>query len=128
MKEAEVREIVMKYFDAATNEPDGKVFVSLFTPDGILEDPVGTPPHHGREAIQRVVDAGKEKIERAKVDLGEIFVCGSESAVRWTFHISTKRGEHLSIEGIGIFMFDEKHQIRHVKEYYDAAFLLAIFA
>ena len=128
MKEAEVREIVVRYFDAALNELDVKVFVSLFTPDGVLEDPVGTPPHQGREAIHQFVSAARTKIERGEVNIGEIFACGSESAVRWTVQLSTKRGEHLTINGCGIFMFNEERQIRHVREYYDVASLLAILA
>jgi uncharacterized protein (TIGR02246 family) len=128
MKEAVVREILKEYFNAAMNEPDVEVFVRLFTPDGVLEDPVGTPPHQGREAIRQLLIGGKSKVERGEVDIREIFSCGSESAVHWKMQLSTKRGEHVSIEGIGIFMFDEQGKIRHVKEYYDAANLPASLA
>jgi steroid delta-isomerase len=37
---------------------DADCLAALFAPDGVLEDPVGTPPHVGREAIRRFFQAG----------------------------------------------------------------------
>ena len=37
---------------------DADGLAALFAPDGVLEDPVGTPPHVGREAIRRFFQAG----------------------------------------------------------------------
>lgn len=128
MNEAEVREIVTRYFQAAMLEPDTSVLPTFFTPDGILEDPVGTPPLRGREAIQRFLEAARANIERCTFEIREILVCGSESAVRWTGEIWTKNGKHLTIDGIGNFMFDEERKLRHVREFYDLTKLLAIFS
>ncbi|WP_437928656.1 nuclear transport factor 2 family protein [Sorangium sp. So ce291] len=127
MKEADARQIIESYFNVATNEPDTGAFVDFFSPDGILEDPVGMPPLHGREAIRRFVDAGKSKIERSEITVREIMTCGSESAVRWSGDILTRRGERITLEGIGIFMFDEQQKLRHVREFYDVMKLLSVF-
>jgi steroid Delta-isomerase len=37
---------------------DAEGLASLFAPGGALEDPIGTPPHVGREAIRRFFQAG----------------------------------------------------------------------
>ncbi|MGK3990127.1 nuclear transport factor 2 family protein [Sorangium sp. So ce136] len=128
MKEADARRIIEVYFNVVANEPDTGAFVELFSQDGILEDPVGTPPLRGREAIGRFVDAGKSKIERFEIVVREIMTCGSESAVRWSGDILTRRGERISLEGIGVFMFDEQQKLRHVREFYDVTKLLSVFS
>jgi steroid Delta-isomerase len=128
MNEAEVREFVTSYFHAAMTEPDTSIFPTFFTPDGILEDPVGTPPLRGREAIQRFLESGKAHIERTEFVVREIMVCGSESAVHWTSNVWTRKGQHVTVEGIGIFLFDDERKLRHVREFYDLSTLLAIFS
>ncbi|XYH99405.1 nuclear transport factor 2 family protein [Sorangium sp. So ce1128] len=128
MKEADARQSIEAYFSVVANDPDTGAFVDLFSPDGILEDPVGTPPLHGREAIRRFVDAAKSKIERFEFTVREVMTCGSESAVRWSCDILTRRGERITLEGIGVFMFDEQQKLRHVREFYDVTKLLAVFS
>jgi steroid delta-isomerase len=128
MIETEMREFLSMYFTAAMPGHDPGVYADLFTPDGILEDPVGTPPQQGREAIRQFVASGHAMVERFDVTVQDVFVCGSETAVRWTGHVYTKRGAHLVIEAIGIFVFDAQHKLRRVREYYDVAQLLAIFS
>jgi steroid Delta-isomerase len=44
MIEAEVRAFVARYFHAALAEADLDIFAGLFNEDGVLQDPVGTPP------------------------------------------------------------------------------------
>jgi len=128
MNEAEVRQIVTSYFHAALNEPDISKFPTFFTPDGILEDPVGTPPLRGREAIRTFVEAGRANIERGTFEIREIFMCGNESAVRWKIEVWTKKGQHLTVNGIGNFMFDEERKLTHVREFFDVTTLLSIFS
>jgi steroid delta-isomerase len=128
MNEAEVRQIVTSYFQAALNEPDTSIFPTFCTPDGILEDQVGTPPLRGREAIRKFDEAGRANIERGTFEIREIFVCGNESAVRWTIEAWTKKGQHLTVNGVGNFMFDEDRKLRHVREFFDVTMLLSILS
>lgn len=37
---------------------DAEGLAALFAPDGVLEDPIGTSPHVGREAIRRFFQVG----------------------------------------------------------------------
>ena len=54
-----IRAVFERY---ASGLADGDVaaIVALFAPDGTLEDPIGTPPHAGHEAIARFFRQGFE--------------------------------------------------------------------
>jgi steroid delta-isomerase len=54
-----VREVFAMYAKALA-EGDADALVALFAPEGTLEDPVGSEPHRGREAIGRFFRQGFE--------------------------------------------------------------------
>jgi steroid Delta-isomerase len=126
MTESEVRQFLHKYFNTAMNEPV-EAFLDLLTPDAVLEDPVGTPPHRGREAIGQFLAGGRALIERTDFEIHEIMACGSESAARWSARVRTRRGAEIAFAGIGVFSFDEEGKLRHIREFYDVANLAALF-
>jgi len=123
----DIRQFLNTYFALALDAPDVSAFTELFTPDGVLEDPVGTSPLRGRKAIGQFLAAGP-LIERSKYEIRDVLSCGHESAVRWSAVVTTKRGDCISIEGIGSFSFDDQHKLRHVREFYDVGKLQKIFS
>jgi steroid delta-isomerase len=108
---------------AAIGQPGIDAFLNLLTPDAVLEDPVGTPPHRGREAIGQFLAALSVAVERGEFTVGEIFTCGNESAVRWTVNVWTKKGKHVVLDGIGFFEFAEPRKLRRIREFWDAALM-----
>src|SRR4249920_305638 len=52
-----VRDVFMRYA-RALSEGDTAGLVALFAPDGTLEDPIGTEPNRGHEAIARFFQQG----------------------------------------------------------------------
>ncbi len=52
-----VRDVFARYAQALS-EGDTAGLVALFAPDGTLEDPIGTEPHRGHEAIARFFQQG----------------------------------------------------------------------
>jgi len=52
-----IRDVFARYAQGLS-DGDTSVLVSLFAPDAMLEDPIGTAPHRGREAIARFFDQG----------------------------------------------------------------------
>jgi steroid delta-isomerase len=128
MSEPDVRQFLNTYFAMALDAPDVSAFTELFAPDGVLEDPVGTPPLRGRQAIGQFLAAGRALIERSKYEIRDVLSCGDESAVRWSAVVTTRRGACITIEGIGIFSFDDRHKLRHVREFYDVGQLQKIFS
>lgn len=91
---------------------------SLYAEDAVLEDPVGSDPLRGREAIQ----AFYATLEPMKVstELLEIRVCGGEAAFR--FHIETDTGAGVAIlEPFENMAFDEDGKIRSMRAWWGAA-------
>lgn len=127
MKDFDVRQFVKEYFDAVFGAPQVSAFTELFTPDGVLEDPVGTPPLRGREAIAQFLASARPLVERMEVEIHDVISCGSESAVRWSVVLLTRRGARVPNAGIGIFSFDDQHRLRHVREFYDVSVLQKVF-
>jgi steroid Delta-isomerase len=124
----EIRQIVRRYFEVVFDAPDVNTFTALFAPDGVLEDPVGTPPLRGRDAIGQFLAAGRALLEGIDFEIHEIYPCGHECAVRWSAVITTKRGERVMHAGIGLFSFDADHKLRHVREFYDVGVLQKLFS
>ena len=49
-------------------------------------------------------------------------------AVRWSAVVTTKRGNRIAVEGIGVFSFDDQRKLRSVREFYDVGTLQQIFS
>lgn len=87
--------------------------VELYADDAVVEDPVGTERHVGRDAIRRFYSA----IEGAQgaAELVTLRVSGDEAAflVRWTM---TSVGVRL--EPIDVMAFDDDGRITSMKAYW----------
>ncbi|HEU4534572.1 MAG TPA: nuclear transport factor 2 family protein [Polyangiaceae bacterium] len=127
MTDTEAQAFITRYFHLALEASDLDQFASLYAEDGVLEDPVGTPPLRGRAAIREFLARGRAVIASARPSILAVKCCGDECAVHWTVEVRTVRGQALTYDGIGIFLFAESGELKHVKEYYDASQLALLF-
>jgi steroid Delta-isomerase len=127
MTDAEAQEFIKRYFHLAVEETDLDLFADLYAEDGVLEDPVGTPPLRGRAAIREFLASGRALIARAITTIHAVKLCGDECAVHWSVEVHSVRGQTMTYDGIGLFMFDGAGKLRHVKEYYEVAKLALLF-
>jgi steroid Delta-isomerase len=127
MTATKAQEFIARYFYLALEGPDLDQFAALYAEDAVLEDPVGTPPLRGRGAIREFLAKGRAMIASARPTVHTVKCCGDEWAVHWSAEIRTVRGQALTIDGIGIFMFAASGELRHVKEYYDVSQLALLF-
>ncbi|MFL6059848.1 MAG: nuclear transport factor 2 family protein [Marmoricola sp.] len=91
---------------------------ALYADNAVLEDPVGSEPLRGREAIQ----AFYATLEPMTVttELQTIRVCGGEAAFQ--FHIETDTGAGVAIlEPFENMAFDEDGKIRSMRAWWGAA-------
>jgi len=75
-----IRETIENYWKAFT-AGDREAYVGLFTDDATVEDPVGSPVHHGKEEIGGFFDSSRalaETIELRSLDV--TLVCGDQAA------------------------------------------------
>lgn len=96
-----------------------------FAPDAVLEDPVGTPPIQGREAIAAYVGTFPTLFSELKLYSLDIKVRGQEAAVTWRFRFRTKTGNVFFLEGIGFFKFNQEGKIQTEREFFDLDYFLA---
>ena len=113
-----VRKFVARYFEA-TRSNDAQKWASCFSPNAVVEDPVGTTPINSSDAI---LELGKTFISAFEtVGLYEEFVhvIGNEAAARWTGRGLTKEGKQIRFEGINVFEFDGNGKIINLKGYWN---------
>ena len=103
---------------------DAPRVVQHFAPDAVLEDPVGTPPMVGTQAISAYLATFPTLFDHMKLYSLDIKVGGQEAAVKWRLRFTTKTGHTFFLEGIGYFKFNENGKIQTEKEFFDLAYFL----
>jgi len=108
---------VRRYLSAVESGTAADI-AACYTEDATVEDPVGTEPHRGREAIARFYSV----LENAgrKTELIAIRVAGSSAAFH--FRIRTEMaGTASEIDPIDIMTFDEDGQITGMRAFWNQA-------
>jgi steroid Delta-isomerase len=119
----QIEAAVEEYF-ASVGAFDVPRYVNNFAADGVLEDPVGTPPLQGTAAIRAFITNIIAPFSEIKHRIQEITVCGHEAAVNWKLHLTTTTGKKITIDGMGVFNFNQDGKLQSVREFWDlAAFL-----
>ena len=114
--EAVVRTIERYQSTFSADDRDG--WLALFTDDAVLEDPVGSSPHEGRQAIAAFWDAVHARTERGSVRMTQgPAVCGLEAA--WAFELDvTVKGRRSLVEIIDHGTFGEDGRIRRIRAFW----------
>jgi steroid delta-isomerase len=99
--------------------------INNFAPDAVLEDPVGTPPIQGTQAIAAYLGTFPTLFSQMKLYSLDIKPGGQEAAVKWRLRFTTKTGKVFFLDGIGFFMFNQEGKIQTEKEFFDLAYFLA---
>lgn len=119
----QIEAAVEEYF-ASISSLNAQRFVNNFAPDGVFEDPVGTPPIQGTQAIAAYFTAITSSFSQIKHNVQEVIVCGQEAAVNWKLRLKTTTGKTITIDGMGVFKFNQQGKLQLVREFWDlAAFL-----
>ena len=98
--------------------------VNHFAADAVLEDPVGTPPMQGTQAIAAYLATFPTLFNHMKLYSLDIKTGGQEAAVKWRLRFTTKTGHVFFLEGIGFFTFNQDGKIQTEKEFFDLAYFL----
>lgn len=104
---------------------DAQGVVNYFAADAVLEDPVGTPPIQGAQAITAYLQTFPTLFKHIKIHSLDITVCGQEAAVKWRIRFKTQTGNVFFLDGVGIFKFNPEGKIQSEREFFDLAYFLA---
>ena len=110
----DIRSTVSKYLDAVGSGTSADV-AALYADDATLEDPVGTEPLVGREAIEKFYSA-LDGVQN-KTELLSIRVAGNSAA--FAFRVVTDTGEQtITIEPIDVMTFDDQARITSMRAFW----------
>ena len=102
---AQIEAGVEEYF-ASIGALEAQRFAKNFAPDAVLEDPVGTPPIQGKQAIRDYFARTIAPFREIKPKVQGIIICGNEATVNWQLRLKTTTGKQITIDGVGIFKFN----------------------
>ncbi|WP_328396038.1 nuclear transport factor 2 family protein [Nocardia sp. NBC_00416] len=110
----DIRSAVRRYL-ATVADGSAKEIAALYAEDATVEDPVGTPAHQGRAAIEKFY--GALESVRTTTELLDIRVAGDNAA--FGFRVVTDTGDRtLTIEPIDVMTFDDDARITSMRAYW----------
>jgi steroid Delta-isomerase len=118
MPSPEQVQAAVEAYVAAYQTNDRNAFLDAFAIDGVIVDPVGTPPHAGREARGAFWDTVHQLTERMTFDVKDVVVCGSEAAMVFGIHASTGDAG-IVLDAVDIFEVDDDGKISSMRAYWD---------
>jgi steroid Delta-isomerase len=94
-------------------------WLSCFTADATMEDPVGTPVKHGHDEIGSFFDQSRGAADSVELRLGgDPLVCGSQSAFPLGIIVSLG-GSKMGMNAIDLMTFDDQGQITSQRAFVD---------
>lgn len=107
---------------------DAQGTANMFAPDGTIEDPVGTTPIQGTQAIIAYQETFPTILDEIRIQHFDVTVAGQEAAIKWRLRFKTKTGNVFFVDGIGILKINAEGKIQSDREYFDLAYFQAQLA
>lgn len=101
---------------------DAQGTATLFAPNGTIEDPVGTTPVQGTQAIIAYLETFPTILNEIRIQSFDVTVAGQEAAIKWRLRFKTKTGNVFFVDGIGILKINEDGKVQSDREYFDLAY------
>jgi steroid delta-isomerase len=101
---------------------DAQGTAAMFAPDGTIEDPVGTTPIQGTQAIIAYQESSPTILDEIRIQHFDVTVAGQEAAIKWRLRFKTKTGNVFFVDGIGILKINAEGKIQSDREYFDLAY------
>ncbi|TXH55634.1 MAG: steroid delta-isomerase [Burkholderiaceae bacterium] len=112
-------EAVVHAYVAALNAGDLEAIVALYADDASVEDPVGSAPHRGRQAI-RAFYARSVAVPLEVALEGPVRVAGRECAFPFSVSL-VYESQRMTFRPIDTFRFDEAGRIVQMRAYFGPA-------
>jgi ketosteroid isomerase-like protein len=97
---------------------DRDAFLDAFADGGVIEDPVGTPAHAGRDARGAFWDTVHQLTEEMTFDVKDVVVCGSEAAMVFRIYAGTADAG-IVLDAVDVFQIDDDGKIASMRAYWD---------
>jgi steroid delta-isomerase len=103
------------YVDAF-DKGDPEAVVALFAPDAIVEDPIGTPPKVGHDAIREFYAASMQTGAKLRLE-GPIRLATDYAAFAFQVEL-TMEGKSLTVDVIDTFKFNADGKVTEMRAYF----------
>lgn len=112
----QIRAAVRRYLDTVATGTAAEI-AGLYAENATLEDPVGSPAHTGRAAIEKFY-SGLESARRG-TELLSLRVSGDSAA--FAFRVVTETGDQtITVEPIDVMTFDAEARITSMRAFWSA--------
>jgi steroid delta-isomerase len=116
MPDPQRMEAAVHAYVAAFEASDPEAVVALFAADATVEDPVGSPPHVGAEAIRAFYTASMQTGARLRLD-GPVRICGPYAAFAFSVLLHWE-GKDQRVDVIDTFRFNDDDKIVEMRAYF----------
>ncbi len=106
---------VVETYIAAFAKGDPEAVVALFAEDATVEDPVGSPAHHGRDAIRAFYVASMATGAKLKLE-GPVRTASDYAA--FAFSVTLNYGGEEWVDVIDTFRFNEDGKVIEMRAYF----------
>jgi steroid Delta-isomerase len=123
----DITKLVNLYFEA-TQSNNASTWASCFATDATVDDPVGSPPIQGTDAI---LERGKEfmaNFETVGLYPEYVSVDNLRAAAKWNGQGVMKDGRFVKFEGINFFQFNETGKIVKLVGFWNPADMVEVRA
>ena len=90
-------------------------FLSVLAPDVVQEEPAGSTPNRGVDALGAFWESLWSGLESIEFESRELYVSGAEAALVFTIVQHTKAGGRVTIDGVDTFRIDDEGRIAHIR-------------
>jgi len=119
---AKVSRNTLDAYFAAIAARDPQRIAALFAEGGEIEDPVGSPIRHGRDAVADLFASGVAALaSHVGIKVLAALPSGNSIAAYWTMTARGKAGREVKAEGIDVLQVDARGLIVRAEGYWNAA-------
>ncbi|MET8876896.1 nuclear transport factor 2 family protein [Nocardia sp. NPDC004604] len=112
----QIRDVIEQYVKLVGSGPTEEI-VNLYTPDAVVEDPMGTEPKRGHEAIREFYAVIANLDRETELRPETIRITGNHAAFMFT--LVTKFGEQrFTLSPIDVMEFDDEGRIVSMRAYW----------
>ena len=100
------------------NARDREAWSAIFADDVVFEDPVGSPPKHGREAVRKQWELSMTPGRDWRLIADRIYVCGDEAAVVMR-NEGNLHGQEVVVETLEIWKVGPQGLVQTVRAFFE---------
>lgn len=109
-------EAAVHAYVAAFETGDADAVAAIYAQDAIVEDPIGSPPHHGRDAIRAFYAESMKTGAKLKLD-GPIRVAGDYAVFPFSVNLHYE-GSDKRIDVIDTFRFNDGDEVVEMRAFW----------